>query len=67
MSQTTHAAHGDAEGSRMSDSHAQDPDAAPLRQDIIEDFAPIHIWIAGVLGAVALVAGTILGLVLVNN
>ena len=52
---------------KMADSHAPDPNAAPLRQEIVENFAPVHILIAALLGGTAIIVGLVLGLVLVNN
>jgi hypothetical protein len=51
----------------MADTHAQDPNAAPLRQQVVEDFGPGPLWYAASLGAIAIIVGLVLGLVLVNN
>jgi hypothetical protein len=52
----------------MADSHAHDdPNAAPMHHEIVTDFAAIHVFIVGILGFVATVAGIVLGLVLVND
>jgi hypothetical protein len=44
-----------------------DPNAAPMHHDIVERFAPVHVWIAGFLGVTATIVGLVLGLVLVND
>jgi hypothetical protein len=44
-----------------------DPNAPPMHHEIVEQFAPVHVWIAGFLGVVATVAGVVLGLILVND
>lgn len=44
-----------------------DPNAAPMHHDVQEDFAPIHVWLAGLLGMAALVVGLVLGIILVND
>jgi len=53
----------------MADTHgaAPDPNAAPMHHDIVDRFTNLQIAIAVGLGAVAIVLGTILGLVVVND
>jgi len=48
------------------DAH-HDPNAAPMHHDIVEDFAPVHLTIAVLLGLAASVAGLICGLLLIND
>ncbi|MCC6386101.1 MAG: hypothetical protein IT302_01820 [Dehalococcoidia bacterium] len=50
----------------MADAH-QDPNAAPMHQDIVADFKPIHIVICAMMGIAALGIGTLMGLILVND
>lgn len=53
----------------MADSHhaPEDPNAAPLRQQIVEDFSAIHYVVALVLGLGAIVLGTLFGLLAIND
>ena len=54
----------------MADTHhdtPQDPDVAPMRQQVRERFATFHIAAATALGLIALAAGTVLGIVLAND
>ncbi len=56
----------------MADSHGAhgetlDPNKAPLHQDIVENFAGIHVAIATVLGLAAAVAGIICGILIIND
>jgi hypothetical protein len=51
----------------MADETQADPDAPPMHHDIVERFAPVHVWLAGLLGVIATVAGAILGVFLVND
>jgi hypothetical protein len=44
-----------------------DPNAPPMHHEIVEEFAPVHVWIAGFLGVAATLAGIVLGLILVND
>jgi hypothetical protein len=59
----THA-HDDAEPH----GHApEDPNAAPMHHDIDENFSSFHIAAAAILGLLALVLGSVFGVVLANN
>ena len=50
------------------DSHGSvDPSAAPLRADVRETFSTRAVAFCAVVGGVAIVAGTIAGLTIVNN
>ncbi len=50
------------------DSHAAvDPNTAPLRADVRESFSTGAVIFCAILGAVAVVGGTIVGLTIVNN
>ncbi len=50
------------------DAHANvDPNAAPLRADVRESFSTGAVIFCAILGAVAVVGGTIAGLTIVNN
>ena len=54
----------------MADTHhdtPQDPNVAPMRQQVRERFAAIHVTEAALLGLIALAAGTVLGIVLAND
>ncbi|MFN0096197.1 MAG: hypothetical protein ACKVVT_15655 [Dehalococcoidia bacterium] len=52
----------------MADAHApQDPNAAPMHHDIVGEFGGIHVFICGMLGVLASIAGIVLGLVLIND
>jgi hypothetical protein len=53
----------------MADTHsaAPDPNAAPMHHDIVERFTSLQITIAVALGGIAIVAGIVLGLTVVNN
>lgn len=56
----------------MTDSHDShhapaDPNAAPMRQEVRFDFSMGQLLYAWLLGAVAIIGGTVLGIVLVNN
>jgi hypothetical protein len=44
-----------------------DPNAPPMHHDIVEDFEPVHVWLAGVLGVAATIVGIVLGIILVND
>ena len=44
-----------------------EPDAPPMHHEIVERFAPVHVWIAGILGVSAAALGVVLGLLLVND
>ena len=50
------------------DSHAPaDPNAAPMRADVRETFSRGAIAFCAILGAVAIIGGTVAGLTIVNN
>ena len=56
----------------MSDAHDThhapvDPNAAPMRQEVRADFSRSQLMFAWALGAIAIVGGTIFGILLVNN
>lgn len=54
----------------MADTHhdtPQDPNVAPMRQQVRERFAAFHVAAAALLGLVAIAAGTVLGIVLAND
>ncbi len=51
----------------MADPHAQDPHAAPMHHEIKERFTSVQVAISGILGAAAIIAGIVLGIVLVND
>jgi hypothetical protein len=38
-----------------------------MHHDIVDDFAPFHVWLAGLLGVAATVVGIVLGVLLVND
>lgn len=44
-----------------------DPNAAPMHHEIKERFSSAQVALAGFLGIAAIVAGLVLGMVLVNN
>jgi hypothetical protein len=44
-----------------------DPNAAPMHQEVKENFAPVHVAICLFLGVAATVAGVVLGLTLIND
>ncbi|MEO6397184.1 MAG: hypothetical protein ABIP13_01835 [Tepidiformaceae bacterium] len=44
-----------------------DPNAAPLRQDVRETFSRGAVAFCAILGAVAIIGGTVAGLTIVNN
>lgn len=46
---------------------AEDPNAAPMHHEIVERFAAAQVAVAVGLGAIAIIAGIVLGLVLVND
>lgn len=50
------------------DHHAnQDPNAAPMHQDIVADFSFGTVLTATLLGLIAAAAGIVLGVSLINN
>jgi len=51
----------------MADSHAPDPNAAPMHHEIKERFTNAQAAIAGILGGVAIIAGIVLGIVLAHD
>ncbi|MBI5946528.1 MAG: hypothetical protein HY875_00125 [Chloroflexi bacterium] len=51
----------------MADPHAQDPNAAPMHHEIKERFTNAQAAVSGILGAVAIIAGIVLGIVLAND
>jgi hypothetical protein len=53
----------------MAETHttAQDPDAAPMHLDVRERFTALQVTICAAAGAVAIIAGIVLGLVVANN
>jgi hypothetical protein len=51
----------------MSEGHDADPNAAPLRQDIRTQFAAAQIAIVAAMGALAIVAGIVFGLLFAND
>ena len=53
----------------MADSHGEslDPNKAPLHQDIVENFASIHVAIVTGLGLLAAIAGLVCGILIVND
>jgi len=56
----------------MSDAHdthhaPADPNAAPMRQEVRSSFSRSQLLFAWTLGAVAIVGGTVFGVLLVNN
>lgn len=53
----------------MADSHGEDldPNASPMRQQIKEDFSSAAVAFAVSLGAIAAIAGLVLGIVLAND
>lgn len=51
----------------MADSHAHDPNAAPMHQEIVENFGAVHMWICALAGSAAIVAGLVFGLLLIND
>lgn len=58
---TDHAAHDDH-------GHGpEDPNAAPMRSDVRDAFSPGAIAFCAILGVVAIVAGTVIGLTVINN
>ncbi len=44
-----------------------DPNAAPMRQEVRSSFSRGQLLFAWTLGAIAIVGGTILGVLVVNN
>ncbi len=52
----------------MADSHDnEDPNAAPMRQYIDENFSEFQVGAAWVLGIVALALGIVFGITMANN
>lgn len=51
----------------MADAAHHDPNAAPMHHDIVDDFKAIHVAICAFMGAAAIILGTVLGLVLIND
>lgn len=47
--------------------HPVDPNTPPMHHDIVENFASVHVWLAGFLGIAATAAGIVLGLILIND
>ena len=61
-------AHEGSGGHDPHDSHGHDdPNAAPMRSDVREQFSSNAILFCAILGAIAIVAGTFIGLTVVNN
>jgi hypothetical protein len=56
-------------GSSMADSHghAPDPNAAPMHSEVKESFSTLDIAICMALALIAIGAGTICGIIFVNN
>ncbi|MEP7216040.1 MAG: hypothetical protein ABI782_07280 [Anaerolineaceae bacterium] len=64
----THAGAAPAHPADAHDSHGPvDPNAAPLRADVRETFSPRAVAFCAIVGAVAIVAGTVAGLTLVSS
>jgi hypothetical protein len=61
------SAQGADEAMADSHGHASDPDAAPTRSEIKESFSQVDVVICIALGVVAIAAGTICGIIFVNN
>jgi hypothetical protein len=38
-----------------------------MHHEIVEDYPSVHVWLAGILGVAATIAGIVLGIVLVND
>lgn len=58
----------EAHGHEDTHGHAPvDPNVAPMHHEIDEGFSSLHIAAAAILGIVALVLGSVLGVVLANN
>lgn len=51
----------------MTDSHDADPNVAPMHHDIRTQFAAAQMAIVAGLGAVAIIAGIVFGLLLAND
>lgn len=52
----------------MADSHGEtNPDAAPMRQDIKENFSNAQVALAVALGLIATIAGVVFGVLLAND
>lgn len=53
----------------MADSHghAPDPNTAPTRSEVKESFSQVDVVICIALGLIAIAAGTICGIIFVNN
>lgn len=52
----------------MADAHGhEDPNAAPMHHDIVEKFSTGSVLFCYVLAAIALVAGVVAGLTIVND
>lgn len=52
----------------MADSHgADDPNVAPMHLEVKERFTSLQVAIAVAFGGIAIVLGTVLGLVLAND
>ncbi|MBA4180632.1 MAG: hypothetical protein C0506_08605 [Anaerolinea sp.] len=68
----SHAAHepaltADPHAAHDSHGHETDPNAAPMRGDVRDQFSSRAVLFCAVLAAIAIVAGTVLGLSIVNN
>jgi hypothetical protein len=53
----------------MADTHGHpaDPDAAPMHSEVKESFSQLDVVICVALGLIAIAAGTICGIIFVNN
>lgn len=56
-----------AVGAALTDSHDADPNVAPMHHDIRTQFAAAQMAIVAGLGAVAIIAGIVFGLLLAND
>lgn len=64
----THAALATPHATEPHESHGHfDPNAAPMRADVRETFSTGAVAFCAIVGAIAIIGGTIAGLTIVNN
>lgn len=51
----------------MADAPSDDPNVAPMRQEVRSTFSTFSVMIASGLGGVAIILGIVLGIVLAND
>lgn len=51
----------------MADAHSDDPNVAPLRQQVRTSFSGLQVMLLTAMGSVAIIAGIVCGIVFANN